>query len=103
MAHYCDFAVFFLVLCQQVLDLPCSRPQFLRRFIDHFGLHQLKQFLLFLSEGEFSACLNVRVTGLLKMLAEDIHKPQLRVILHEAKIIVRKLFDLLIDMVADIA
>lgn len=103
MAHYCDLLVLLLVSCQQVLDLPGPHPQFLRGFVDHFGLHQLQQFLLFLSEGELPAGLDVRVAGVLEVLAEVIHEPQLGMILHEAEIIIRKLLYLLVDVVADVA
>ena len=45
----------------------------------------------------------MRVAGVLEVLAEDIHKPQFGVVLHEAEVVIRKLLELLVNMVADIA
>lgn len=45
----------------------------------------------------------MRVAGVLEVLAEVIHEPQLGVVLHEAEIIIRKLLCLLVDVVADVA
>ena len=45
----------------------------------------------------------MRVAGVPEVLAEVIHEPQLRVVLHEAEVVVRKLLSLLIDVIADVA
>lgn len=103
MTHYRYSLVFFPIFCQQLFDFPSSHAQLLRRLIYYFRLKQLQQFMLFFLVTHLPLCLEVLPTGIFDMLAQILHKPQLRVVLHEGKIKMRKLLWFLFDVMTDIA
>lgn len=86
-----------------MLHLPCSLPELLWRLINNLILDELEELLLLLLIGGIFKVLQMDVAGVADMLAEDLDKPQLRVVSHMTKVELWKVLLLFLDMTADIA
>ena len=77
MTNKCDSFVAVAIFFEDLLHLPGPFPEFLRRLIDDLILDELQELLLLLLEGGIFVVLQVGVTGVADVLAEDLDEPQL--------------------------